>query len=315
VIGRRGGSAAVSEIGAPGSRRMNHVDPALVARHSLWLLGLIASLVAAISVAHVGLGVDAHAYWSAWRHHLYSQPPESRDAYLYSPAFAQAIWPFTLLPWPVFCGLWTAVAAGIYVWLLAPLPLRWRVPALLACTLEVSAGNVWSLYALILVFGFRRPGLWAFPALTKVTPVLGPVWFAARREWAKLAVAVGVTAAAAAVSVALDPHLWADWTRFLLHAHANWQGKKPLFAPTTWELLPVELPIALALTVYAARTDRRWLLPVAMLFASPVLTSNAAVMLAAVPRLRRQVPVPALRPGDSRRPRLSGPQPSADRPA
>ena len=44
--------------------------------------------------------------------------------------------------------------------------------------------------------------------------------------------------------------------------------------------------IALAVTVWAARTNRRWLLPVAMLFANPVLTSNALVILAAIPRIR-----------------------------
>jgi hypothetical protein len=38
--------------------------------------------------------------------------------------------------------------------------------------------------------------------------------------------------------------------------------------------------------VVAARTDRRWLLPVAMLVASPVVGWGSFALLAAIPRLR-----------------------------
>jgi hypothetical protein len=60
----------------------------------------------------------------------------------------------------------------------------------------------------------------------------------------------------------------------------------PEFFDQTALLLADELPIAVEVTVYAARTNRRWLLPVAMLFANPVFTANAFVILAAIPRLR-----------------------------
>jgi hypothetical protein len=42
-------------------------------------------------------------------------------------------------------------------------------------------------------------------------------------------------------------------------------------------------------TVFAARTDRRWLVPVAMVLASPVVGWGTFALLAAIPRLRRQV--------------------------
>jgi hypothetical protein len=258
-------------------------------RHGLWIAGLV---TLAIGIGHIRageIGFDAHAYWAAWDHHLYSVAPEERDAYLYSPVFAQAIWLLTLLQWPVFCALWLGAIAAIYAWLLAPLSLRWRLPILLICSLDVISGNVWSLFALVIVFGFRFPAAWAFPALTKVTPVLGPVWFAVRREWRSLVISTATTAVLAGVSFAFAPGLWERWFTLLLHPDSFPHGissMAPAFYPPTPLLLAVELPIALAVTIYAARTNRRWLLPVAMLFANPVFTANAFVILAAIPRLR-----------------------------
>ncbi len=261
-------------------------------RHGSWFVAFLILVIVAFDVADGSIGFDAHAYWLAWHHHLYGAAPEHLDAYLYSPVFAEAIWPLTLLPWAVFCTLWLATVAGVYLWLLAPLPLRWRIPLFLICGLDIIAGNVWSFFALVLVLGFRRPGLWALPLLTKVTPIVGPVWFAVRREWRSLAIALGVTFGLAAVSFALGPDLWHRWFTLLLHpdrfSHAKSGDIRPLLYPSTPLMLAVELPIALGLTVYAARTDRKWLLPVAMLFANPVFTANAFVLLAAIPRLREQ---------------------------
>ena len=63
---------------------------------------------------------------------------------------------------------------------------------------------------------FRWPGTWSFVLLTKVTPGIGLLWFAARREWRNLAIALGVTAAIVAVSMAIDPALWRSWIELLL---------------------------------------------------------------------------------------------------
>ncbi len=59
-----------------------------------------------------GVGWDAHAYYVAWSGGLYEELPETRDAYNYSPLFAQVIWPLTLLPWPAFCALLVGAAAA-----------------------------------------------------------------------------------------------------------------------------------------------------------------------------------------------------------
>ena len=182
-------------------------------RHGLWFaafLYCIASLGWALSDL---AGVDAHAYWSAWRHGLYSAGPEQRDAYLYSPVFAQVLWPLTLLPWPAFYGLWAAAAVAAFAWLLAPLGLRWAIPLILICMPEIEAGNVWPFFALVLVLGFRFPAAWSFPVLLKVTPGVGVLWFAARREWRRAVVAIVVALGIAGVSFAFAPGLWAEWIR------------------------------------------------------------------------------------------------------
>jgi hypothetical protein len=258
-------------------------------RHGLWVPAILTVALAVAVVVSGSLGLDAHAYWAAWRNHLYSAVPQQHDAYLYSPAFAQVLWLLTLLPWPIFCAFWVGTVAGIYLWLLAPVELAWRIPLLLLCSHDIITGNVWSFFALVVVFGFRHPSLWSFPLLTKVTPAVGPIWFFARREWRSLAVALSVTAAVATVSLAIDPHLWSKWVRLLVHPggfeNPTRGTLRPMFYPSTAVSLAVRMPIALAITVWAARTNRRWLLAVAMVIAEPVFTSNALVILAAIPRI------------------------------
>jgi len=99
-----------------------------------------------------------------------------------------------------------------------------------------------------------------------------------------------------AVSASLQPHLWHAWFNLLLHpeAHRTATGgdwKPLLYLHGPW-LLAFELPIAVAITVYAARSNRRWLLAVAMVLANPVLTSDGLVVLAALPRLLDHQPAP-----------------------
>jgi hypothetical protein len=51
---------------------------------------------------------------------LYNIPWLEYEAYVYSPAFAQIIYPLTLLPWEVFAALWTGLAIGILFWMRVP---------------------------------------------------------------------------------------------------------------------------------------------------------------------------------------------------
>ena len=241
----------------------------------LWIALPVFLIPAFLSRLRAGfIGQDAEAYWMTVRTpHLYGTPDVQR--YLYSPAFAQLIHPLAELPWHTFVTLWIAVEAAAFVWLLWPLDWRWRGIALMLCTRELMLGNVYGLFAVVLVLGFRRPGLWAFPALTKITPALGPAWFAARREWQALATSVVVTAAIALVSFAVAPGLWREWFDYL-----RTQRRSAEFI--------VRFVAALGLTAYGARTGRRWLLAPAMVLATPVIGGPSPLsLLAAIPRLRR----------------------------
>lgn len=226
-------------------------------------------------------GLDSHAYWLAGRSdQLYSGAPATSDAYLYSPAFATLISPLTLLPWSGFMIAWMAAEAAVFAWLLKPLGLRWGVLAFSACVVEISVGNIYAFLALCAVVSINYPTAWALPLLTKITPGVGPIWYAVRREWQGLAVSVFGTLGIAAASLAMTPGAWHSWLLFLVdHRSDQWY-------------LPVRFCLALAVVAYAAAKSRPWLLPVAMLIANPVMAHElmSITLLAAVPRLVRMRP-------------------------
>jgi hypothetical protein len=116
------------------------------------------------------------------------------------------------------------------------------------------------------VAGLRWPAAWAFVVLTKVTPGIGLVWFAARGEWRSLAIAGIATLGVVGASWLIEPALWSAWLDLLLREAHNAPPAGSIAIPI-W----LRLPIALGLVVFAARTDRRWLLVVSCAFALPVL--------------------------------------------
>jgi Glycosyltransferase family 87 len=225
------------------------------------------------------IGVDARAYWQVDLAHPYlTSGVGDVSAFLYSPAFAQVMAPFSLLPFPAFDALWTALLLMVCAWLIRPWP--WAgLMLFLPISYELFVGNVNFLIAAAIVLGFRAPTTWAFPILTKIAPGLGLLWFAVRREWRALALAIGGTAAVVAVSFALAPSAWSDWFAFLLAS----SGRSDLLVPRT--------VIAAGLLVFGAATGRRWLVPVAVWMALPNVILNSWVILLATIRLRgRDVP-------------------------
>jgi hypothetical protein len=242
-------------------------------------------LVAALGWRHE-LGFDSHAYWLVWHHRVvYGNQPNTRDAFLYSPAFAQLLWPLAQLPWQVFLALWTCAGFVAYAWLLWPLDWPWRITALLICLPQVLIGNIWPLLAVVLVYGFERAPLWSIALLTKVTAGVGIVWFAARSEWRRVAATVGVTVAVVAISAAISPHLWGDWLDLLIGGGTRGAPAGAFDVPLVYRL-----PVAFALTLYAARRSRRDLLAIAMIIGCPVFAVGfyfaSLPILAALPRLR-----------------------------
>jgi hypothetical protein len=226
--------------------------------------------------------VDAYAYWTTRTGDFYAAAETGQiGAYLYSPAFAQALAPLVALPLAVFTALWTALNFAALWWLLR----RWALPSLLFLPIpfEIISGNVHLLYAVAIVAGFRYPASWALMLLTKVTPGVGLLWFLARREWRALAIAVGFTAAIVAVSFVLDRSSWEGWIAILRGDLAG--AGQASFETVGWYLPVPLLPrlvVAAILTVAGALADRRWLVPVAVTVALPVIWLNGLAVLAAV---------------------------------
>lgn len=225
-------------------------------------------------------GVDARAYWQIDLANPYAHSGLGDvSTFLYSPAFAQLMAPFGNLAFAVFFGLWTAVSLAILAWLVRPWP--WALAILaLPIVYELCVGNVHFLIAAAIVLGFRGPSTWALPILTKITPGVGLGWFVVRREWRALAIATATTGAIVVVSFLLAPQAWQAWIEFLLAS------------PGRSELLVPRLVLAAALVGVGGRTDRPWLVPIAVWISLPVVWINSWVILLATIRL-----VPRTHPG------------------
>jgi hypothetical protein len=268
-----------------------------LARDGFVLLAAAFVLLRLLGVAPWDRGVDAYAYWSTRDGLMYDGSlAGTLGAYLYSPAFAQVLAPIVWLPWTLFLGVWTAVLLLAYGWTvrLAALPLLLFLPI----PADIATGNVHLLYAAAIVVGFRFPATWALLALTKLTPFIGVAWFLVRREWRSFAIACGVTAVIAAVSFAVDPDAWRTWLDILVRSSSTPEATPGIYLPVP---LAVRLPLALLVTVVAARSDRAWLLPVAVVLALPVVWLNGLAILAACWPLRTKASVAAIaEPGRSR---------------
>ncbi|HEY7522129.1 MAG TPA: glycosyltransferase family 87 protein [Candidatus Limnocylindrales bacterium] len=237
-------------------------------------------------------GYDAHAYYDAaslddpYRETIRGGFDQAGGLYEYKypPPFAQLLFPLHVLPWPVFLGLWLALLYASFLWMAG----RWSLLLLLFPPLlgELLYGNLNLLLGAAVVLGFRWPAAWAFILLTKITPGIGLLWFVVRRDWRSLAIALGATAAIVAVSFVLAPGLWSD---FMLASQT--QTGATLVVPR--QAIPVNLPIRLAaaaaIVAYAAWSDRRWLVPIAVAISVPFLWWNVlAILVACIPLARRE---------------------------
>jgi hypothetical protein len=206
-------------------------------------------------------------------------------AYPYSPAFALLVYPLDLLPWSLFVAAWTAILLLAAFLLTGP---ELFLVGLAVGLMEIAGGNISLLLALAIVAGFRHPWTWAFVLLTKITPGIGLLWFALRREWRQLAIALGATAAIVAVSYLFLPGAWQAWIDLLL---AN-TGKGG-----TWAAIPIplviRLPIGVLLIVWGAPRNQRWVVPVGAMLALPALWYGSLSMLLGV--------IPLTTPAERRR--------------
>ena len=258
-------------------RRVLGVGGVLVA---VLLVVLMTALAEPFEPDSVGPGHDARAYWAAPLDDPYEPGSVGQEsAYLYSPAFLVALSPLRALSWPLFLGLWTAGLLAALMWLARPLLF---LPLLLLALPEIWGGNITILLAAAIVLGFSRPFSWAFPLLTKVTPGIGVLWFAVRREWRNLGVALAATVGIIAAVALITPGLWADWFQLLLSSTGS--STVPGSVPISFL---ARLPFAVALIAFAAWRGQRWLLPIGVLLAMPVIWWGSLALLTASVALKR----------------------------
>jgi Glycosyltransferase family 87 len=241
------------------------------------------------------VGFDAFSYWHLDIAHPYQHAVGSLGAFPYTPVAARLFWLASGLAWVDFLWLWMAILVATVIWL------GWRQTLLVLAfppvALELYHGNIQLLIAAAIALGFRYPAAWAFVLLTKVTPGVGLVWFAVRREWKRLGIALAVTGVILAVSLAIDGRIWGEWINGeVLPGTENGVGQPNLAIP-----LLLRLPAAAALVAWGGLTNRRWTVPAGAALALPVLWLSGLSILAAIPSLSRpQLQEPAAAGGSAR---------------
>jgi hypothetical protein len=219
-----GAFAEAMTIGAYRTRRYSGMVPLMtdasavaMSRQTRWSQRLAIGLLFAFALANLWIQrgswgfEDVGAYWeAAFRLRdglpLYGGPgdPDSYRVFRYAPWFAYLWVPLSYLPRQAAELIWAAglgAASLAVLWALV----RLRTAATLALALVllpwflslVQVGNVQPLVVAMLAFGIsRRSGpLWiALAASIKAVPILYLLVYVARREWARIGIALAATA-------------------------------------------------------------------------------------------------------------------------
>jgi glycosyl transferase family 87 len=250
-----------------------------------------------------GTPVDAWCYYGMDP----ANPYDPTGCFLYSPPVAQFM--TVIQPLVSFDAFFTilrtletialAVISGPAIGVLLVIP---------AVAIELNAANINILLVGAVLLGFRYPATWAFVILTKLTPGVGLLWFAVRREWRGFGIAAGLTIAIAVLSFALAPRMWHDYVGALAGAPDETPFK------IWWRL-----PIAALVVIWGARSNHRWAMIVAVFLAMPrwyFLSPVILVGLFPLVRLPRPLPTPPLALQWPLRPtRASKPLPSSGKTA
>ena len=255
-------------------------------RHALTIVGIVSlPYIVLINQAKSMFGFDVYAYWAIDLGDLYDRSignTSALGAFRYTPAAGQLFAPFHLLPWELFFAIWIAAMVAALIWLTGR---SWLL--LLAfppIPLELYHGNIHLFMAVAIVLGFRYPIAWAFIVLTKVSPGVGALWFAFRGEWRKFALAVGGTLAIAAVSFIVAPSLWREYASTMVD-NLTYDPGHPYPVPIP---LPIRMALSAAIVWWGARTNRRWVVPVAVVVSLPIIWFHGLAVLAACIPLWRE---------------------------
>jgi hypothetical protein len=261
------------------------VESAALRRVVLTAAALVWTLIWWWQITRLGQHGDL-TWYTANPAQPYSGGVAEEGSYLYSPAFMQILAPLRLLPFEAIIWVWGAVMLAALAYCAGRLAaLLILLPPIMG---ELAMSNVHLLFAAAIVIGFRWPIAWSLILLTKITPGVGLIWFAVRREWRNLALALGATAAIATVSLVAAPDLWAQWLALLTDGTRTQAPPFQANAPIPIPLL-IRLPVAAAIVAWGAHTDRRWTVPIAVTLALPVIWTGAlSILIAVIPLLRRQ---------------------------
>ena len=239
---------------------------------------------------------DARDYWTTHLTSLYPTNWGPGGTYIYPPPLAQLIALLQPMGWPAFIVIWTtllwaalAYILGRWTWAFVALgivALVLRLPYAFGDVLgHALNGNVQLFIAAGIVLALRPGGRstalgWLPGVLTKVVSGLGLGWYVFRLEWRPVAVALTAAAVVSVVSFALGPNLWFQWI--------DWTVKNAGTAPPVQvEPIPflVRLPMSLALLFWGARTNRTWVVPIAVGWGTPALYlgTYVSIWIGAIP--------------------------------
>lgn len=252
--------------------------PLLLAGLSLAGLIIVVWFVSLIPT-QTGFGYDAFAFWDVDLDDIYRRSFGQLTAYgafRYSPPIALAFAAFHLVPWPVFLVVWTALLVGTLAWLGG----RWALAScvFIGIPMSIYEGNIDMLLAASVVLAFRWPAALSFAILAKVTPGVTLVWFLVRRDWRSFWIALGSTVLIVVVTYPFVGDAWPSYIRMLVDNGGAAEGGNVI----------LRVVLAGVLVAWAARSDRPWLVGIALAIAQPALTIRSiAVGAAALALFRR----------------------------
>lgn len=230
-------------------------------------------------------GFDAFAYWDVSMPDPYGVRVGVFGAFNYSPPAALVADWFGALDWTTFIFLWTMLIIGTVVWIAGSPTWILIAFAFPFVALELYHGNINILIAATIVLGFSHPWTWSFVLLTKTSAGVGLLWFAVRREWRPLSVALGTTAVICAISFLIAPGLWGAWIDIVLY-DASLPPRLASIPVPLW----VRLPAAVIIVVWGALTDRRWTVVVSAMLAMPVFWYlTPAILVGVIPDIRARI--------------------------
>jgi hypothetical protein len=262
----------------PGRLRRIYVPSAYSAidRSAVIFFGFTCGVLQALG--RFPLPQDGWTYWSANLDKLYPKEWGTDGLFIYPPPLAQLTAILHPIGWQVFIVCWTtllftalAYMLGRWTWLFVVMgiaALAIRMPFEVGDVLgHALNGNVQLFIAAGIVLALRGNRLgWLPGLLTKVVSGLGLGWYVARLEWRPLLISLGALAAVVGVSFVFTPNQWLQWVAWTMQ-------NSSVPAPVQLEPVPfaIRLPMSLALLVWGARTNRAWVVPIAVGWGTPAL--------------------------------------------